>query len=268
MDEIKLVSSLSWNNVLWIVIYFLAAWLFSRLSLRISQRLFSFSRLAPRDRRPSEERARTLQSLTNSLITFFLFLIAFAFSLLRFVSVSTLVWVLGLFSAAFGIAARPIVSDVLSGIGFLFQETFDIGEKVEFIMPGGAIQGVIEQVKLTSTIVRAPSGEQYTLPNGEIRVVRNFSRGKFSQATITLYVSPQDLDAALNILKLLGDDCFHQVDDLVEPWQVISTSNLTGSKVEITILAKAALGKGPDVKFKLISLIQDRLKRENIAILD
>jgi small conductance mechanosensitive channel len=265
---ISVSTSSALHNIFWIVIYFLAAWGLSLLSTRLSKRLLTFSRFAPRERRPSEERTRTLQSLTASLFNFFIFMLAIVLSLSLFVSASTLVWVLGLFSAAFGIAAKPIVSDVLAGIGFLFQETFDIGEKVEFVLPGGNIQGVIEQVNLTSTMVRAPSGEQYTLPNGEIRVVRNFSRGKYSQATITLFVTPEELNRALDILKPLGEECYHEMVDMVEPWQVISTSNLTGSKVELTILARASLGKGPDLKFKLIALIQEKLKKENISILD
>lgn len=268
MFESIILPSSTWQNLLWIGLYFFLAWVLTRISGKISNKIFSFSQLAPRERRPSPERTRTLQLLTTSLINSFLFLIAFLLSLSRFVSVSTLVWMIGLFSAAFGIAARPMVSDVLAGISFLFQETFDIGEKVEFIITGGNIQGVIEEVNLTSTIVRAPTGEQFTLPNGEIRVVRNFSRGKYSQTSITLFVMPEHLNKALEVLKLVGEEFFHELSDLVEPLQVISTSNLAGSKVELTILARAALGKGPDLKFQLIPLIQERLKREEIPLLD
>jgi moderate conductance mechanosensitive channel len=268
MQEMIIIPSSTWQNMLWIALYFLIAWVLTRISGNVAKKFFSLNGLTPRDRRPSPERTQTLQSLSTSLINTFLFLLAGLLSLSRFVSVSTLVWMIGLFSAAFGIAARPMVSDVLAGISFLFQETFDIGEKVEFFLTGGNIQGVIEEVNLTSTIVRAPTGEQFTLPNGEIRVVRNFSRGKYSQITITLFVTPADLNRALEILKPLGEESFHELSDLVEPWQVISTSNLTGSKVELTILARAALGKGPELKFQLIPLIQERLKRENISLLD
>jgi moderate conductance mechanosensitive channel len=268
MLESIIIPKSTWQNLLWIAVYFFIAWVLSRLSGRFAKKMFSLTGFTPRDRRPSPERTRTLESLSTSLINTFLFLLAGLLSLSRFVSVSTLVWMIGLFSAAFGIAARPMVSDVLAGISFLFQETFDIGEKVEFILTGSNIQGVIEEVNLTSTIVRAPTGEQFTLPNGEIRVVRNFSRGKYSQITITLFVTPDDLNRALEVLKPLGEESFHELADLVEPWQVISTSNLTGSKVELTILARAALGKGPDLKFQIIPLIQERLKRENISLLD
>ena len=135
------------------------------------------------------------------LISFIVFLIAGMVSLSLFIPMSTLIWILGLFSAAFGLGARPLVSDLLAGMGFLFSETFDIGEKVEFIIPGNNIQGVIEEVNLTTTLVRAPSGEQFTLPNGEIRIVRNFSRGKFSIVAISMYVSTTDLARATEVLK-------------------------------------------------------------------
>jgi small-conductance mechanosensitive channel len=116
--------------------------------------------------------------------------------------------------------------------------------------------------------MRAPTGEQYTLPNGEIRVVRNFSRGKFSQVVVTLYVSLDQLAKALELLKGLGDESFHQLDDQVEPWQVISASNMAATKVELTILAKAVLGKGAELKLQLIDLIHDRLRNEGIKLLE
>ncbi len=268
LTNISLTHTPAIETILTIAAYFLSAWVLTLIAKLIARRFFSFSVKAPKGRHPSAERAQTLLSLVSSLISFFFFLVATALSLLLFVTPSTLVWVLGLFSAAFGIAARPMVSDVLSGIGFLFNETFDISEKVEFVQPGGNIQGVIEAVNLTSTIVRAPTGEQYTLPNGEIRVVRNFSRGKFSQINITLYVAPNDLNGALEVLKTLADDAFHQVEGQIEPWKVISSSNLAATKVELTIMAKTILGRGAEIKLQLIDLIHDRMRAAGIHLLE
>ena len=256
------------SSVLIIAAYFLAAWLLSILINLFIKHILKLGRLAPQNRRPSPERTRTLQTLVSSLISFFFFVLAAVASLSTFVETSTLIWILGLFSAAFGFGARLIVSDVLAGIGFIFKETFDIGEKVEFILPEIHIQGVIEEVNLTTTILRAPTGEQFTIPNGEIRVVRNFSRGKYSHVEIKLYVAPQDLQRTLEIIRPLGTEAFNEIPDQIEPWSVLSGSNLTGSKVELTIIAKAVLGHGADLKIKLINLIQDRLNREEITLLD
>ncbi len=267
-SNVSLIQTPALQTILTIAAYLLAAWILTIISRLIVNKVYSIRINAPKGSKPSPERAQTLRSLVSSLVSFFFFLVATALSLLLFVTPSTLVWVLGLFSAAFGIAARPMVSDVLSGIGFLFNETFDIGEKVEFVQGSGNIQGVIEAVNLTTTLVRAPTGEQFTLPNGEIRIVRNFSRGKFSQITITLYVSPDDLTRASDILKSLGVESFHQVGDQVEPWKVISSSNMAAKKVELTIMAKAVLGHGAELKLELIDLIHERLRAADIHLLE
>jgi small conductance mechanosensitive channel len=255
-------------TLLTIVGFFLIAWLVSWITGFLVRRILTLTRYAPKSRRPSIVRTRKLQVLVGSLISFIVFLIAGMVSLSLFIPMSTLIWILGLFSAAFGLGARPLVSDLLAGMGFLFSETFDIGEKVEFIIPGNNIQGVIEEVNLTTTLVRAPSGEQFTLPNGEIRIVRNFSRGKYSIVNISLNVSTSDLAHATEVLKNLGEEAFNTITDLVEPWQLLSTSDLTTSKVELKIVARTALGHGANLKLDLINLIQERLKRDGITIID
>jgi moderate conductance mechanosensitive channel len=256
------------TTILLIIGFFILAWIISWITGFLVRRILTLTRFAPKSRRPSKERTRKLQVLIGSLISFIVFLIAGMISLSLFIPASTLIWILGLFSAAFGLGARPLVSDLLAGMGFLFSETFDIGEKVEFIIPGNNIQGVIEEVNLTATIVRAPSGEQYTLPNGEIRIVRNFSRGKFSLVNISLYISVTDLTHTIDVLRSLGEEAYHLVDDLIEPWQILSTSDLTTSKVELRIVSHAALGHGANIKLDLINMIQERLKNEGITIID
>lgn len=228
--------------------------------------MVSLSSLAPEQRRPSVERSRTLKSLLSSGITFLAFLLAVMASLSLFIPVSTLIWILGLFSAAFGFGAKPFVSDLLAGMGFIFNVTFDIGEKVEFFLPPENIQGVIEEINLTTTLVRSSTGEMYTLPNGEIRIVRNFSRGKFSNANISLFVTPQDVGRATEVLKGLSNEVFTEMNDLLEPYQVIGSTNLSGSKVEIIVVAKAAFGKAADLRLLLMHRIQERLSSENIGL--
>lgn len=246
----------------------IAAWILSWIVRKLIIRILRLSRHAPQNRRPSAERSRKLQVLIGSLFTFILFLIATMAALSMFIPSSTLIWIFGLFSAAFGLGARPLVSDLLAGMGFLFSDTFDIGKKVEFVIPGDNIQGVIEQVDLTTTIIRSPTGEEYTLPNGEIRIIRNFSRGKFSTVNISLFIAAQDLSQGIDALKGLGEEAFTTINDLVEPWQILSTSDQASSKVELKIVAKAVLGHGADIKLDFINLIQERLRRAGINLID
>lgn len=260
------LEALTLRTLLFIAVFLLAAIFISLLSSHIAHRIVSLGRFASIKRRPSVERTHTLKSLVASTITFGAILFALTATLALFIPATTLIWILGLFSAAFGLGARPLVSDLLSGISFIFNGTFDIGEKVEFIFPGGNIQGVVEEVNLTTTLIRASTGEMYTFPNGEVRIVRNFTRGKFSNARINLYVLPQDVGRATTALANLSKDVFSEMDDLMEPYQVIGSENLSGSKVEIIINAKAALGKAAELRLRLMDRIQERLQSEGIQL--
>jgi moderate conductance mechanosensitive channel len=260
------ITPLSLQLLALIASFFAAAAVLSFLGGMVARRMVSLSRLAPEKRRPSIQRTGTLKSLLSSGITFMSFFLAVMASLALFIPVSTLIWVLGLFSAAFGFGAKPFISDLMAGMSFIFNVTFDIGEKVEFILPPNNIQGVVEQINLTTTLVRSSSGEMYTLPNGEIRIVRNFSRGNFSNANISLFVTPQDVGRATDVLKALSTEIFTEMVDLLEPYQVIGSSNLSGSKVEIIVAARAAFGKAADLRLQLMHRIQERLRAENIEL--
>lgn len=260
------LSPVTLQTIYILAAFFIAAAFISFFGGMLARRMVSLSRLAPEGRRPSIERTRTLQSLLSSGITFVAFLLACVASLALFIPVSTLIWILGLFSAAFGFGAKPFVSDLLAGMGFIFNVTFDIGEKVEFFLPPENIQGIVEEINLTTTLVRASTGEIYTLPNGEIRIVRNFSRGKFSNANISLFVAPQNVGRTTEVLKNLSHEVFTEVNDLLEPYQVIGSNNLSGSKVEIIVVAKAAFGKAAELRLILMDRIQDRLRLENIEL--
>jgi small conductance mechanosensitive channel len=198
------------------------------------------------------------------MISFLAILTALVLSLrLLNVSADTLVWVLGLFAAAFGFSARPIVSDILTGIGFLFENPYDVSEKIE-IMPG--VQGVVEGVNLRTTLLRAHSGELYIVPNGEVRLVRNFSRGRFSMADVKLILAAADLDRALPLLEDLGREAVTLLPNLLEPWQIISETGVIGAQTELTLSAKARFGKAADMRPRLLSLVQKRLEEAGITL--
>jgi small conductance mechanosensitive channel len=262
--ESFLIGGVWWSLLLRIFLYFLLAWIVHRLSQRLAPVLMRLFRFAPRPYQLRPERRRTLQSLAASLVTFLAFLLAFLFSLNLFVDTDTLVWMVGLFSAAFGLGARPLISDFLTGIGFLFEDTFDVGEKVEVL----GVEGVVEEVNLRTTLLRSSSGELYVMPNGEIRVIRNFSRGRFSMASITLKIASADLARTLPLLEALGEEAVHLLPNLLEPWQVISKSGAIGQQTELTLVTKARFGMAAEMRPRLLALVQERLAAEGVAFFD
>jgi len=266
MTNFLIFTNYPWlDEVIRIVIYFLLAWIASLSSNWISKRFMRFRRFAPRGRQPRPERQKTIQSLIASAISLAAFIAATISSVGLFVEPDTLVWMVGLFSAAFGWGARPLISDYLAGISFIFEDTFAVGEKIE--LPGlHPVDGVIESINLRTTSFRASSGELYVVPNGEIRTVRNFSRGKFSLANITIKIASNDLSRALPFLEELGHEAVVLLPNLLEPWQVISESGVIGQETELTLIAKAKFGLASEMRPRLLALVQERLAEEDIPL--
>ncbi len=253
-----------WQYALRIALFFLFAYILHRLARRLAPIIIRLGRFAPRKSRLSPERLDTLQSLVASAISLLALAAAILLSLRQFVNADTLVWVVGLFSAALGMGARPLLSDFLAGIGFLFEDTFAVGEKVEIL----GIEGAIEAVNLRTTHMRAPSGELYVVPNGEVRIVRNFSRGRFSIVNIKLKINAPDLTSALGLLDELGKEAVALLPNLLEPWLVLSETGSIGEHTELKLTARARFGKAAEMRPRLLALVQERLTSAGVELFD
>jgi small-conductance mechanosensitive channel len=258
-------TTTDWRGlVIYILALYLVAWIVHRLSRPIAGCVVRLGRITARGDELRSERRETLRAMIGSVIDFLAFAAATVAAVGRFVRVDTLVWVVGLFSAAFGLSARPLISDVVAGVGLIFEDTFAVGEKVEILQ----VEGVVEAVNLRTTWLRAPTGELYVIPNGEIRVVRNFSRGRFSLLKITLKVEAADLGRALPVLQDLGKEAVALLPSLLEPWQVISESGVIGQQTELTLLAKARFGQAAETRPPLLALAQERLAAADVDLVD
>jgi moderate conductance mechanosensitive channel len=260
------LTQFSWlDNSIRILLYYASAVVVAFILRRIAKWMMRLGYLIPRGKKPSIERHHTLQSLVSSTINLFVFVIVTLASLALFINPDTLAWVVGLFSAAFGFGARLLVSDYLGGLNFLFEDTFAVGEKIE-VAGSSSIEGVVEEINLRTTLLRSPSGELHIVPNGEIRSVRNFSRGKFSIANITVKIQSSDLGSALTILESFGTEAVVLLPNLIEPWRVTSPQGMIGQYTELTLLAKARFGKAAELRPRLLALVQDKLLENDIQL--
>jgi small conductance mechanosensitive channel len=256
------VGDVWWNIMIRICSSYLLAWLFHRLGRRMAHRMLRPSRFGPLGPRHRPERQATLQGLIDSTISIAAFATATLVTVGQFVSPEALIWIVGLFSVGFGLGARPLISDFLAGVSILFEDTFAVGEKVEIL----GIEGFIEAVGLRTTQLRAPTGELFIVPNGEVRVVRNFSRGRFSTANIKLNIAAADLAKALPFLDALGKEAVTLLPNLLEPWQVVSESGEMGQQTELTLVTKARFGRAAEMRMRLLTLVQERLAEAGIAL--
>ncbi|MBE9554550.1 MAG: mechanosensitive ion channel family protein, partial [Proteobacteria bacterium] len=78
----------------------------------------------------------------------------------------------GVVGLAIGFGAQTLVKDIVSGIFFLIDDAFRIGEYIEF----GNIRGEVEAITLRSLKLRHHRGAVHTVPFGELQTVTNYNR--------------------------------------------------------------------------------------------
>lgn len=193
-----------------------------------------------------------------------LFGLLYALTATRLVERGDLVWILGLLSAGIGLAARPVLTDYLHGLAFIFGDTLAVGEKVHLPGVPGEVEGTIEQVGLRALSVRAQTGELFIVPNGEVRVIRNFGRGLYSMGSVHLRVPMADVDRAVALLNAVKPDAIASLPELLEPWRVISPQGTMGAEVQLTVVYKTAFGQAAELRPRLLGFLQRRLADADI----
>ena len=88
------------------------------------------------------------------------------------VEIAPLLGAAGIVGIAVGFGAQALVRDIVSGIFFLIDDAFRVGEYVEV----GSIRGTVEAITIRSLRLRHHRGPLHTLPFGEIRSLTNHSR--------------------------------------------------------------------------------------------
>lgn len=251
-----------------ILVVVVMAWLASRILGRFLPRLV-FA-LGPRRWRQAfnPKRLITLRALIASVVRAVVYLIALVVILEMFFDPGAILAVAGLFSFALGMSARPLISDVFAGTMLLFEDQFAVGEKVELsgVMGTDGVMGTVEQVSLRTTHIRADSGELFIVPNGDVRVVRNFSRGAFSLASITVKVRSDRVADAMTVLEAIGFQARNEIDDIIEEPMVISQTGALGAETELTLKVKTRLGQGAGVRSTLLARAQTCFAEKGIHV--
>ncbi|MGF1471971.1 MAG: mechanosensitive ion channel family protein [Rubrobacteraceae bacterium] len=104
-------------------------------------------------------------------------------------------------AAVLGFGAQSFLRDVIAGFSIVFEDQYSVGDFIQITPPQG-VSGIVEELGLRVTKIRALSGEVHYVPNGMIQGVTNYVSGE-QRFTIEIQVS--DSEAAQRVLDSLGD---------------------------------------------------------------
>lgn len=123
-------------------------------------------------------RQKTLARLLESGLNYVLyFLLLYSVLTILGLPVSSLLAGAGIAGVAIGMGAQGFLSDLVNGFFILLERQFDVGEVVGLTNGVIKIKGTIVSIGIRTTQVRDADGTLHFIPNRNILVVSNQSRG-------------------------------------------------------------------------------------------
>ena len=183
-----------------VVILLLADFAWHLARAWIDRKLVEAGDAGPPDGEDARRRARlrTLLPILRNLLLVVLVTMAVLMALSAVgVQIGPLIAGAGVVGVAIGFGAQTLVKDIISGMFYLLDDAFRIGEYIV----SGSYKGTVESFSLRSIKLRHHRGYLYTVPFGELGAVENMSRDWVIDKITVSVVYDTDLDKAKRVIK-------------------------------------------------------------------
>ena len=181
------------------------------------------------------------------------------------VSIAPLLASVGVAGLAVSLGAQSLIKDLIGGLLIIVENQYSVGDVIEV----GIASGEVERITLRATQVRAINGDLYIVPNGEVRILANRTKG-WSRAVVEVGVAyEEDQD---RVLAVLGSSAEAFAEDpvfagsLVEPPRVLGPISLGDAAVMMRVEAKVEPGKQWELGRELRRRILADCEREGVSL--
>jgi moderate conductance mechanosensitive channel len=168
----------------------------------------------------------------------------------------------GVAGLALGFGAQSLVRDFLAGFFILLEDQYAVGDSVELTAVGGSVVGKVDHMTLRTTSVRAADGTLSVVPNGNIQLVANRSRG-LGQVTVEVRVPlGEDVEQVRRRLSELLAELRTAPDlqPLVNSGPVPVSVEPDGDEMVLTVSAETRPSRREDVERELQARIKQRFR--------
>ncbi|MBN1570147.1 MAG: mechanosensitive ion channel family protein [Acidobacteria bacterium] len=186
----------------------------------------------------AEKRARTLGKIINSTAFVVVIGIALMMILSEFgMNIMPIITGASIAGLGIGLGAQNLVRDIISGFFLIFEDQIRVGDVARINGTGG----VVEAIRLRTTILRDLEGVVHIFPNGGITQVSNLTK-EFSYSVLSVGVAyKENVDEVMEVLKSIGenlaqDESFGSL--VLEPIEILGVDDLGDSQVTIKIRIK------------------------------
>ena len=148
----------------------------------------------------------------------------------------------GVVGLAVGFGAQKLVSDVLSGVFYLLDDAFRVGEYIQ----AGSIKGAVENITLRNVMLRHHRGMLQIVPHSELGSITNFMRGGIVVKFNLEFPYDTDVELVRKTIKKVGQAMLADEElgpDFILPVKSQGVNEITNSVMVIRVKFTAKPGR-------------------------
>lgn len=211
-------------------------------------------------------RIRTLLPIMRNVLMIVVAIVALLMALSSLgVQIAPLIAGAGIVGVAIGFGAQTVVKDVISGVFYLLDDAFRVGEYIQ----SGSYKGTVESFSLRSVKLRHHRGYIYTVPFSDLGAVQNMSRDwVIEKITLTLTYD-SDIDKARKIVKKIGLELAQDPEfasSIIEPLKMQGVDQFGDTGMLMKMKLKTRPGEQFGIKRRALMLIKQAFDENGIKI--
>lgn len=208
-------------------------------------------------------RKKTIEHLLHNCMNYILyfFLVYWLLSILG-VPVSSLLAGAGLAGVALGLGAQGFLSDVVNGFFILLEDQFEVGDSVEV----GTITGLVSTMGIRTTQIRGFDGTLHFIPNRNITIVSNKSRGDMrAQIDIPVYTST-DINKVTSIIQQVNKDNIENYPEIIGSPNIIGLTSKPSGQLVFRVDIFTKNGQQVHIYAEFLKLYYEALIKEKVDL--
>lgn len=218
-----------------------------------------------KSKRADERKLNTLLTVFKSLWRYLIWFFAAAAVIDRLglgITAGSILATAGIGGLAIGFGAQNLVKDVISGCFLLFENQIAVGDYVTLMDK----TGTIEEIQLRITKVRSFTGELHIIPNGQISVVTNLSRGTNTALVDVPIEYEQNISQAIDIIESTVREYAAASELLAGDPQVVGPLSFDSSAIMLRVICPCKTMQHFTVALQLRRAILDAFNANQISI--
>ncbi|MBX5222267.1 mechanosensitive ion channel family protein [Rhizobium sp. NLR8a] len=211
-------------------------------------------------------RIRTLLPILRNVLMILFAAIAVMMALSSLgVEIGPLIAGAGVVGVAIGFGAQTVVKDIISGVFYLLDDAFRVGEYIQ----SGNYKGSVESFSLRSVKLRHHRGAVYIVPFSELGAIQNMSRDWVIEKMTVSVAYDSDVEKARKIIKKIGQELFADPEFkpiTIEPLKMQGIDSLGDSGLLLRMKFMTLPGEQFTLKRRALRMIYEAFHENGIRL--